>query len=102
MPPLSPIKSTATHLFVLISTNFITDLPDVDGFDSIMVVVDHGLTKGAIFIPCNKSIDALTLADLYLEHIYKQFGLPDKIISDWDPRFALQLFQEISRLLGVN
>ena len=71
MPPLSPIKSTATRPFALISTDFITDLPEIDGFDSIMVVVDHGLTKGAIFIPCNKRIDALMSADLYLEYVYK-------------------------------
>ena len=44
IPPLSPIKLTATCPFALVSTDFITDLPDVDGFDSIMVVVDHGLT----------------------------------------------------------
>ena len=88
MPPLSPIKSTTTRPFALISTDFITDLPEIDGFDSIMVMVDHGLTKEAIFIPCNKRIDALTSADLYLEHVYKRFGLPDKIISDRDPRFV--------------
>ena len=64
-------------------------------------MVDHGLMKGAIFIPWNKRIDVLTSANLYLEHVYKQFSLPDKIISHWDPRFASQLFQEIGRLLGV-
>ena len=94
--------NTTTHPFALISTDFITDLPEIDGFDSIMVVVDHGLTKGAIFIPCNKRIDAFTSADLYLEHVYKRCGLPDKIISDRDPRFMSQLFQEIGRLLRVK
>jgi hypothetical protein len=82
MPPLSPIKSTSTQPFALVSTDFVTDLPEVDRFDSLMVVVDHGLTKGVILIPCNKKIDALRTADLYLEHVYKIFGLPDKIISD--------------------
>ena len=27
-----------------------------DGFDSILVVVDQGLSKGVILIPCNKTI----------------------------------------------
>ena len=32
-----------------------TDLPTSDdGFDSIMVTVDHGLSKGIILTPCNK------------------------------------------------
>src|ERR1700733_10944773 len=103
MPPLSPIKSTSTRpKFALVSTYFITDLPEIDGFDSIMVVVDHGLTKGVILIPCSKKIDALATADLYLDQVYKRFGLPDKIISDHDPRFASQLYQKIGRLLGVK
>ena len=67
-----------------------------------MVVVDHGLTKGVILIPCNKKINTLATANLYLDQVYKRFGLPDKIISDRDPRFASQLYQEIGRLLGVK
>ena len=70
------------RLFALISTDFVTDLLEVDKFDSLMVMVDHGLTKGVILIPCNKKINTLGSADLYLEHVYKRFGLPDKIISD--------------------
>jgi hypothetical protein len=101
-PPLSPIKSTATRPFALVTTDFITDLPISDGFDSIMVVVDHGLTKGVIFIPCNKTIDALGSANLYLQHVYTRFGLPDKIISDRDPRFASKLYQELGKLLGIK
>ena len=56
------------------------DLPAVDGFDSILVVVDQGLTKGVILTPCNKTITVEETGKLLLENIYKQFGLPDKII----------------------
>jgi Integrase zinc binding domain len=101
-PPLLPIKSTATRPFELVTTDFITDLPENDGFDSVMVVVDHGLTKGVIFIPCSKTVDALGSANLYLQHVYARFGLPDKIISDRDPRFASNLYQELGKLLGVK
>ena len=34
--------------------DFITDLPISDGYDSIMVTVDHGSTKGVILEPCVK------------------------------------------------
>ena len=78
------------------------DLLEINGFDSVMVMVDHGLMKGVIFIPCNKSIDALGAADLYLHHVYTRFGLPDKIISDRDPRFASHLYQELKKLLGIK
>jgi len=70
-PELIPIGSTATRPFEQITMDFITDLPKSQGFDSIMVVVDHGLTKGVIFIPCNKMVDALGTADLYINNIYK-------------------------------
>ena len=70
-PPLSPIKSDATRPFALVTTDFITDLPESDGYDSLMVVVDHGLIKGVILIPCNKTIDALGASTLYLNNVYK-------------------------------
>ena len=58
------------------------DLPPVDGFDSILVMVDQGLTKGVILTPCKKTITAKETGRLLLENLYKQFGLPEKIISD--------------------
>jgi hypothetical protein len=101
-PALSPIKSTATRPFQMVSVDFITDLPEVNGFDTLMVVVDHGLSKGVIFIPCMKTIDALGTADLFIKHVYRRFGLPDYIISDRGPQFASKVFKEMGRLLGVT
>src|SRR5271156_1804 len=47
--PLQPIKSLATCPFSLITMDFITGFPTSDGFDSILVVVDHGSAKGGNF-----------------------------------------------------
>ena len=80
----------------------ITDLPPAEGFDSILVVVDQGLTKGIILVPCNKSITAEGTAKLLLENLYKRFGLPDKIISDRGPQFASKAFIELLKLLGIK
>jgi len=101
-PPLTLIKSEGGCPFSLITMDFITDLLESNGYDSLMVVVDHGSTKGVIFIPCNKMINALGAAMLLLDHVYKRFGLPDKIISNRDPCFASQLFQELGRLLRIR
>jgi len=100
--PLTLIKSEGGCPFSLITMDFITDLPESDGYDSLMVVVDHGSTKRVIFIPCNKTIDALGAPTLLLDHIYKRFSLPENIISDRGPPFASQLFQELGRLLGIK
>ena len=82
--------------------DLITDLPLSEGFDSILVVVDQGLTKGVILIPCNKTITAEGTAQLLFKNLYKRFGLPDKIISDRGPQFASKVFVELLKLLGIK
>jgi len=82
--------------------DLITNLPPVDGFDSILVVVDQGLTKGVILIPCNKTITSEQTGNLLLENLYKRFGLPNKIISDRGPQFASNSFKELLKILGIK
>jgi hypothetical protein len=43
-----------TRLFAKCLMDLITDLPPVEGYDSILVVVDQGLSKGVILCPCAK------------------------------------------------
>jgi hypothetical protein len=71
-PGLMPIPTVKdTRPFSRITCDFITDLPESNGFDSLMVVVDYGLTKGVIAIPCTKKIDTIGTANFILEHVYK-------------------------------
>jgi hypothetical protein len=70
VPPLSPIKSTTTHPFAVVTTDFITDLPESKGFDSIIVVVDQNAIKGVIFIPTNKTVSVAEAACLYYKKVY--------------------------------
>ena len=82
-PSFLPMEgASATRPFANCSMDFIMDLPPVKEHDSILVVVNQGLTKGIILIPCSKTITAEQTAQLLLENLYKRFGLPDKIISD--------------------
>ena len=87
--PLQPIypKPEAT-LFDTVVIDFITKFPESQGYDSILTITDHDCTKAAIFIPCNEEINAEGTAALYIKHVFIHFGLPNKIISDRDPRFA--------------
>jgi hypothetical protein len=102
IPPLSLIKSTTTRSFTVVTTDFITDLSESEGFDSIMVMLDQNTMKGVIFIPTNKTVSVAEAACHYYKKVYTQFGLPDKIISDRDPCFTSNLFQELRKLLGVK
>jgi len=101
-PGLIPIKGQKnTKPFSQVTCDFITDLPESDGFDSLMVVVDHGSTKGVISIPCNKTIDATLTAQNYIDHVYQHFRLPDSFLSDRTPQFSSQVFREMAQLLGI-
>ena len=94
--------ASSTRPFGNCSMDFITDLPPVQGHDSILVIIDQGLMKGMILIPCLKMITAKETGQLLLENLYKRFGLPDKSISDRGPQFASMAFKELLKLLGVK
>ena len=100
--PLTPIKSLASHLFQQISCDLITDLPPSSGFDSLLVMVDHGLTKGVILCPTKKSVTAEGIATLFFYKVYLHFGLYDKIISDRGPQFASAFTKELGCLLNYD
>ena len=102
-PLFLPTEGPSTTCpFANCSMDFIMDLPPVKGHDSILVVVDQGLTRGIILAPCSKTITAEQTAQLLLEILYKRFGLPDKIISNRGPQFASRAFVELLKLLEVK
>jgi hypothetical protein len=102
VPGLFPIKLTATHPFEQVSMDFITDLPQINSFDSVLTVVDQGLTKGVIFIPCRKTFTAMDTANSYINEVYKHFGLPTTLISDRGPQFTSKVFEEICKTFGID
>jgi hypothetical protein len=56
-PAFIPLKGAkSTQPFASCSMDLITNLPPVDGCDSILIVVDRGNTKGAILIPMTKTL----------------------------------------------
>ena len=97
--PIEGAKST--RLFASCSMDMITDLPTSGGYDLILAVVFHGLMKGVILIPCNKTLMADQCAQLLLDNVYKWFGLMDKIISDRGPQFAAKSFLELLKIKSL-
>lgn len=84
-----------------LSMDFIVKLPVSQGFDSILVVVDR-LTKMAHFLPCNETIDAPGLAQLYIKHIFRIHGLPESIISDRGSTFLSKFWLKVVELLSIT
>jgi hypothetical protein len=70
MPPMNLIVSTTKRPFAQLSVDLITDLPMNNGFNSIMVIVDHGLSKGVIITPCTKTITAEGVAMIFIEKVF--------------------------------
>ena len=72
------------------------------GFDSLLVVVDHGLTKGVILCPTKKTITAEGVTALFFHKVYLHFGLYNKIISDCGPQFTSAFAKELGKLLNYE
>ena len=102
VPRLSPLAIEHSLPFSFISVDLITGLPDSHGYDSVMVMVDHGLTKGVIYCPCTKNIDSEGVAQLFFTHVFPCFGLHSKVISDRGPQFASAFARELARLLQYD
>ena len=80
----------------------IIDLPMVIRYDSILVMVGQGLSKGVILTPCNKTLTLEDTVKLFLENLYKWFRLLDKIISDSGPQFASKAFEKLLKQLEIK
>ena len=82
--------------------DLITGLPNRQGFNAILMIVDHGCSRAAIFLPCTTNISGLGIAQLYLDYVYQWFGLPTKIISNQDPHFTSHFGKAITKKLGIQ
>ena len=68
--------------FMQIAMDLITGLPKSWGYDSILTIVDHRCSRGALFLPCQSTITGPQIAKLYYQQVYLWFGLPCCIITD--------------------
>jgi Integrase zinc binding domain len=102
-PSFIPVEGAiSTRPFAHCSMDLITDLPPAEESDSILVVVDQGLSKGVILCPTTKTVTMDGIGNLLHENLYKRFGLLDKMISDRGPQFAAKAFKAMLSRLGVN
>ena len=84
-----------------VSLDWITDLPPKHYHDAILVVVDR-LTKQAIFIPTTKSMAALDVASLFVQHVVRVHGVPENLVSDRDPVFTSIFWRRLLELCGIR
>lgn len=81
-PPSTP------HTWSHISLDFITRLPPSEG----NTVIDR-FSKAAHFIPLPKLPTALETAQLLVQHVFRQHGIPLDVVSKRGPQFSSQVWR---------
>jgi hypothetical protein len=74
---------------------------DKHGYNMILVFIDR-LGKDSVSIPCHKTIDARSMAQLYIQWVYRFGHTPETIISDRGPQFVSSFWNEFCRIIGVK
>lgn len=96
MPNIIPEKPQS-H----ISADFITKLPLVQGYNSILVVCGR-FTKIVHFIATMEKTSAEGLARIFWDYILKLHSLPESIVLDRGPQFTAEIMKELNELLGIQ
>ena len=84
-----------------VTINFIEGLSRSQGKDVIMLVVDR-LSKYTHFIAFSHSYSTKTVAQAYMDNVYKLHDILDFITSDRDLVFLSDFWQEFFQLQGVT
>jgi len=84
-----------------ISMDFIEQLPLLEGYMDILVVVDW-LTKQTLFIPTIRSLDATMLAELFIKHIFSKHKVPSHVTSDRGMEFMSKFFRSLANALDIK
>jgi len=91
------LKKMWTHLIV----EFITKLLLVAGKNAVLVVCDR-LSKIAHFVATTEETSAEGLTRLFWNNMWKLHRLPESVISDREPQFAVELIKELNKMLGIE
>ena len=84
-----------------ISVDFIVKLPQSNSWDVVMAIIDS-VTKCTHFIDTETTISVLETTQLYLWDVWRHYGLPCKVVSDWGSRFVAEFTHKLYWLLGIK
>ena len=81
--------------------DFIVGLPESNGFNSILVVVDRH-SKMAHYIPTTEEVTLEQVARLFFDKIFKHHGIPDLLVSDRGTQFTSRFSKALCPLIGIE
>jgi transposase InsO family protein len=98
--PLHPVNPGPTP-FQHISTDLVAPLPESNGFNAILVIVDKS-SKKAVFVPTNDTLTSQGFADLLIAHWIRHFGIPLTVTSDRGPQFVNKFIDAFYKACGIK
>ena len=98
--PLHP-HDIPTRPWEVISLDLIGPLPESAGQNAILVVVDR-FSKMIKVIPSHTEITSSGVARILRDHVFRNHGLPHKVISDRGSNFVSAFMKELYSLLGIT
>jgi len=95
------LSEVLEKLWTYLTVDFIRKLPVVAGKDTILVVYDR-LSKMTHFVVTTEGMSAECLVRLFRDNMWKLHGLPESVVLDRGPQFAVELTKELNRMLGIE
>jgi hypothetical protein len=83
----------------VVTVDLITSLPLSHGFDAIWVATDR-FSKRIHVAPTTNEVDSVGVARLFRDHVWRNHGVPEQIISDRGSMFISKFTRELNRMLG--
>ena len=90
------LSEVLEKLWTYLTVDFIMKLPVVAGKDAILVVCDR-LSKMTHFVATTEG-----LVRLFRDNVWKLHSLPESVVSDRGPQFAVELIKELNRMLEIE
>ncbi|KAI2668506.1 Transposon Tf2-11 polyprotein [Labeo rohita] len=97
LQPLPITHRPWSHL----SIDFIMDLPNSQGHTAILVIVDR-FSKACKLVPLKGLPTAMDTALELFQHVFRNYGIPQDIVSDRGPQFTSRVWQAFCKQLDIN
>ena len=92
---------TGEHPFEEIAMDFVKELPDSEGYNTILVVTDR-FTKVHYYIAAKTTWILEDITQSYINHIWRLYGLPRDITMNCSLQFAFKFLTEVNWKLNIN
>ncbi len=98
--PLHP-NTIPSRPWTHISINMITELPEINGYDAIIMIVDQ-ISKEIIPIACSTELSSEGWVKILHDEVYAKHGMPQVVISDWGTVFVSKFMKDLYDLLQIK